>query len=171
MQLNESVVVASAQYPFSFLKDWADYQIKLNTWFEQAAQQNAKLLVFPEYFAMELVTLLGADVYQSLDRQIAAIQSLHGDFVNLFSNLVVSYQVTVVAGIFPLQVSDQRVNNRCWVFHPDGSSDYQDKLLTTKFEFNELMHSRSRAGRSACWSQCRNLQARSCLSPWGVVVV
>ena len=82
-----TVKIAAAQYDISFLENWQAYQQKIERWVIEATVQDAKILVFPEYFSMELASLFGQEIYSSLSRQLAAMQSLHDDFTGLFKNL------------------------------------------------------------------------------------
>mgnify|MGYP001819434255 FL=1 len=58
--------IAAAQYPLDELRSQAEYEAKITRWVEEAAGAGAKLLVFPEYGAMELASLAGADVAADL---------------------------------------------------------------------------------------------------------
>ena len=58
--------IATAAYPLDVLTSWAQYEDKLAHWVAEAAVQGAELLVFPEYAAMELATLDGAEVAADL---------------------------------------------------------------------------------------------------------
>ena len=51
--------VAAAQYPLDWFDAFSAYEDKMSGWVEEAAQAGAKLLVFPEYGAMELTSLAG----------------------------------------------------------------------------------------------------------------
>ena len=53
--------IATSAYPLDFHRNWADYAAKIETWVADAAGQGAELLLFPEYGAMELATLAGAE--------------------------------------------------------------------------------------------------------------
>lgn len=131
---SEILRLAAAQYDISHLSSWVDYETKINNWFAQAVASGSQLLVFPEYFSMELASLFGPEVCQSLSRQLVEIQSVLPDFVNLFGKLCQQYGVYVAAGTFPVQQADGSYRNRCYFFSPDGRSDYQDKLQMTRFE-------------------------------------
>ena len=54
-----TVKIAAAQYNISFLENWAAYQQKIEGWVAEATTQDAKILLFPEYFSMELASLFG----------------------------------------------------------------------------------------------------------------
>ena len=65
--------IATAAYPLDVLTSWAQYEDKLASWVAGAAQYGAKLLVFPEYGAMELATLAGLDVAADLEASLFAV--------------------------------------------------------------------------------------------------
>jgi predicted amidohydrolase len=129
-----SVNIAAAQYNISFLETWQDYCDKAALWVEEAAQQDANILVFPEYASMELASLFDEAVYSSLSKQLEAMQSLHDDYVALYQSLAVQYQCYIQAGTFPVRIESGAYRNRAYLFMPDGRVDYQDKLMMTRFE-------------------------------------
>ncbi|TAL45597.1 MAG: amidohydrolase [Methylovulum sp.] len=129
-----SIKIASAQYDISFLADWLTYQDKAERWVADAAAQHAKILLFPEYASMELASLFGEDVYSSLSKQLAAMQSVLDDYIALFQGLAQRYQCMIQAGTFPVKTASGAYRNRAYLFMPDGSLDYQDKLMMTRFE-------------------------------------
>jgi predicted amidohydrolase len=129
-----NVNIASAQYNISFLTTWQDYEDKVAIWVEEAAQQDAKILLFPEYASMELASLFSMDIYSSLSKQLEAMQTLHNDYVALYQSLAEQYQCYIQAGTFPVRIDSGAYRNRAYLFMPDGSVDYQDKLMMTRFE-------------------------------------
>lgn len=129
-----TVKIAAAQYNISFLESWAAYQKKIESWVAGAAAQDAKILLFPEYFSMELASLFGREIYSSLSKQLAAMQSLHDDFTDLFKNLAQKYRCIIQAGTFPVGIDSGIYRNRAYLFMPDGRFDCQDKLMMTRFE-------------------------------------
>lgn len=129
-----NVNIASAQYHIGFLKYWQEYQYKITTWVAEAALQDAKILLFPEYASMELASLFETEVYSSLSKQLAAMQTLLDDYVSLFVALAVQYQCYIQAGTFPVRLESGEYRNRAYFFMPDGRVDYQDKLIMTRFE-------------------------------------
>jgi len=50
--------LAAAQYPITHFSQLADWQSHTARWVADAAGRGARLLVFPEYGSMELVSLL-----------------------------------------------------------------------------------------------------------------
>lgn len=126
--------IASAQYQVGFLENWQQYRTKIHEWVEGACRQGARLLLFPEYFSMELASIFGREVYSSLDRQLAEMQNLLPDFLNLYAELARSHGLHIVAGSFPVRVDDGSYRNRSYLLRPDGSHDFQEKLVMTRFE-------------------------------------
>ncbi|PZN83796.1 MAG: amidohydrolase [Candidatus Methylumidiphilus alinenensis] len=134
MSENKAFRLAVAQYDIGFLKDWSEYEAKVSRWITEAAGQGAKVLLFPEYFSMELASLFPEEVYKSLSRQLVALQTIYPDFLALYTEQAKRSGVYILAGSFPAQQDDGNYRNRSWLFRPDGSSDYQDKLQMTRFE-------------------------------------
>lgn len=134
-----NVKIATAQYDISFLDNWQAYIDKTTRWVKDAAEQGAKILLFPEYNSMELASLFGKDVYSSLSKQLESMQTVHADFVGLFQGLAQEYDCLIQAGTFPVKQDSGEYRNRAYLFFADGSVDYQDKLMMTRFE-NEQWH-------------------------------
>ncbi len=137
--MKTTVKLALAQYPIDWLDNWAAYTRKIETLVQNALLEGAEFLVFPEYFSMELASLFGAEVCACLEQQLDAMQSLHADFVALFERLARQHELHILAGTFPLRQADGRYRNRAWLFRPDGSRDYQDKLQMTRFESEQWL--------------------------------
>jgi len=132
--LINTLKLACAQYPIDFLNGWSDYEAKITAWVKDAYLQEVQFLVFPEYFSMGLSSLFEAEVYGSLAAQLDAMQELHTPFVELYTRLSAQFNVHILAGTFPLRVDNGEYRNRAWLFRPDGTRDYQDKLQMTRFE-------------------------------------
>ena len=126
--------IATAQYDIGTLAGWPEYEAKISQWVAEAARADARLLVFPEYFSMELAHLFPAAVYESLSGQLEALQELLPDFVRLFEAQAREHGVHIVAGSYPVRQTDDAYRNRAFLFYPDGRRDHQDKLQMTRFE-------------------------------------
>ncbi|MPY67079.1 carbon-nitrogen hydrolase family protein [Deinococcus sp. SDU3-2] len=134
---NTDVVrVAAAAYPVDRLPDWAAYEAKLSRWVAEAAGQGARLLVFPEYAALELIALLPPGLHHDILGMRPALQALLPDFLALHARLAREHGTGIVAGSYPVAHGDGYVN-RAYVFGPDGTYSHQDKLLMTRFEAEE----------------------------------
>lgn len=136
--------IAAAQYDIGFLGAWENYRAKLNRWVDDAVANNANILLFPEYGSMELASLFEKDVYSSLEKQLAALQTLHDAYVDLYQTLARQHGIIIQPGTFPVQTGSGEYRNRAYLFLADGSYDYQEKLQMTRFENEQwLIHSGS----------------------------
>ena len=139
--------VAAAQYPIGFLESWEAFEAKIARWVGEAAAAGARLLVFPEYFSMELASLFDEPVRRSLSAQIDAMQSLLPRFRELFAGMAAAHGVVICAGSIPVRVEDGGYRNRCFLFDADGRGDFQDKLQMTRFEKEQWFIARGDALR------------------------
>lgn len=125
--------VAAAQYPIGFLARWGEFRDKVTQWVEEAAREGARLLVFPEYFSIEITSTFGEEVCKSLPLQLERLQRTLADFLALFRELAQAHQVYICAGSYPV-AEDGRYYNRAYFFWPNGHCDFQEKLQMTRFE-------------------------------------
>lgn len=134
MSADKSFRLAAAQYDIGFMPDWSTYQAKAGRWVAEAAGEGAAMLLFPEYFSMELASLFSEEIYKSLSQQLVALQTVYPEFLSLYQGLAQRHGVYLLAGTYPVRQEDGSYRNRSWLFRPDGSSDFQDKLQMTRFE-------------------------------------
>lgn len=129
----QQVTIASAQYPITEHPDFASWQRHTEKWVADAAIRGAELLLFPEYGAMELVSIFEDDIRNDIRRQIHALNDLKTDFCATFETLARKYGVIIVAPSIPVIEGSQKLN-RAFVFSANGLAGYQDKFFMTRFE-------------------------------------
>ncbi len=129
--------VATAAYNLDWLDSWAQYEDKLERWVRDAVGQGAELLVFPEYGAMELSTLDGAEVAGDLERSIHAVSDRMEDVRTLHQRLAREYKAYILGASAPVVDGSGRPVNRAALYTPDGRQDHQDKQIMTRFEREE----------------------------------
>jgi predicted amidohydrolase len=132
--MNTPFRIAAAQYPIDALADWDAYAAKIARWVADAANNGARLLLFPEYFSMELAAQFAPDVQASLAAQIKAMQALLPPWLDLFAAQARAHDVVICAGTFPVRQPDGSYRNRAHVLHADGRVEWQEKLVMTRFE-------------------------------------
>ncbi|WP_137699397.1 carbon-nitrogen hydrolase family protein [Marimonas lutisalis] len=125
--------IATAAYPLSWLSGWSDYEAKITQWVAEAVGQGADLLVFPEYGAMELASLSGAEAAGSVQGSIAAVGEWLEQANALFSRLSSERGVHILSPSAPLRDGDRTVN-RAGLFTPSSAVGWQDKQIMTRFE-------------------------------------
>ncbi len=126
--------IATAAYPLDILASWANYEDKVRSWVKDAAAQDAELLVFPEYAAMELATLAGLNVAGDLEQSIHAVSERLPAADRVHAALADEFGVHILAGSAPVTRDEGRPVNRARLFAPGGSVGVQDKQIMTRFE-------------------------------------
>lgn len=126
--------IATAAYPLDWLDSWSQYEDKQARWVAEAAGQGADLLVFPEYGAMELATLAGAEVAGDLERSLFAVSDRIAAANALHARLAAEYGVHILGGSAPVDAGGPRPVNRAHLFAPNGAVGHQDKQIMTRFE-------------------------------------
>lgn len=132
--------IATAAYPLDPFERWGDYSRKLETWVADGAGQGADLLVFPEYGAMELATLAGADVAADGEACMRAVSEMMPEVDALHGELAAKHGIMICAGSAP--VFDDEIGprpvNRVRLFTPEGGAAVQDKQIMTRYERDEM---------------------------------
>ena len=128
--------IATAAYPLDAMQSWAEYRSKIETWVADAAEQGAKLLLFPEYGAMELATLAGSDVAADGEACLRAVSDIMPEVDALHADLSRTYGVVICAGSGPVydEAISTRPVNRPRLFTPAGGMAVQDKQIMTRYE-------------------------------------
>lgn len=125
--------VATAAYPLDFLSSWAQYEDKIAAWVQEATKEQAQMLVFPEYGAMELATLAGAEVAADLEASLFAVSERLAAADALHIRLAADYNVHILAASGPATTASRPVN-RARLIAPGGAVGVQDKQIMTRFE-------------------------------------
>lgn len=130
--------IASAAYPIDWYNRWNDFVGKLRVWVRKAAEQEAELLVFPEYGVLDIASLADEQNAGNTARAIDAVTARIGDVDDLHASLASEFGVHICAGTAPLRTGEGRSVNRARLFTPDGGRGAQDKLVLTPFEREEM---------------------------------
>lgn len=126
--------LAAAQYPIDRFRAFADYEIKITRWVRDAAGNGARLIVFPEYGAMELASLAGPALASDLKGSIEAMQDFLPAAHDLHKNLARQLQTYICAASVPLRQNDGTFRNTARLFAPTGAVGTQEKQVMTRFE-------------------------------------
>jgi len=128
--------IATAAYPLDPLASWAEYAAKLSDWVTGAARAGADLAVFPEYGAMELAMLAGADAAGDLERSVHAIGAVMADAADLHADLAARHGLHILGASAPVfdPALGSRPVNRATLYTPTGARGHQDKQIMTRFE-------------------------------------
>ncbi|MBX2987800.1 MAG: hypothetical protein KF802_07870 [Bdellovibrionaceae bacterium] len=125
--------VAATQFDLKALHRPEDFWDRCEVLAAQAARDNAKMIVFPEYFTLSwLIAHEGPVFEKALEGFAAHEDEFHRELKALSNGL----HMGITAGTAPVRVGDHIVN-RCHVFLPDGRLFTQDKQRMTAVELNE----------------------------------
>lgn len=127
--------VAALQYfirPVSSFQQFAD---QVSGLVATAADYKAELVVFPEYFTVQLLTL--GDLRKPIREQVRDLAGQHGAFAELMSGLARKHGIYLVAGSIPAWGDDGGLHNDCLIFNRQGQHGLQGKLHMTRWETEE----------------------------------
>lgn len=132
----ERIRVASLQYFIRPVRTFGEFREQVAGLVETAADYKCQLLVFPEYFTVQLLTL--GDVKRPIDAQVRTLATQLPEFVETMSELAKHHGLHIVAGTIPaLSGTGDQVLNNSYFFSPQGTFGFQSKLHTTRFESEE----------------------------------
>lgn len=132
--MTRTLKIAAAQYPLDELASEAEYTAKITRWVEGAVVENANVLVFPEYGAMELAALAGPEAAADLQQSIDAVSDRLALQADIHRNLATKHGVFIVAASGPQRHADGRATNVAHIHAPSGKSGGYHKLMPTPGE-------------------------------------
>lgn len=129
--------VAALQYYIRPVGSFDDFADQVTALVAAAADYRARLVVFPEYFTTQLLTL--GDLDEPIDRQVRRLPAFVPRYVDLFQGLARRHEVHIVAGTILDRGEDggDVIHNDAYVFGPSGEHATQGKLHMTRFEKEE----------------------------------
>lgn len=130
-----TVTIATSQYPIGRPDRWEDWVDHFSGWVARGAELAPNgILVFPEYGALEIVSVRGAEAEADITRQIDVLSELAADIDSVHQRLAEQHRVFILAASLPLRLEDGRVVNRARLFAPSGEVGHQDKQIMTRYE-------------------------------------
>jgi predicted amidohydrolase len=134
--MEERIRVATLQYLIRPVERWEQFEAQVTGLVETAADYKCRLVLFPEYFTLQLLTL--GDVQAKIDEQVRRLAGFVPQYVELFSALAAKHNMYICAGTIPV-VDGDRIFNDSFFFGPDGAHRVQPKLHMTRFETEEWL--------------------------------
>ena len=132
MKTADRLRVASLQYELRPVQSFDEFAQQASDWVKNAADYKSQLVLFPEYFSLQLLGL--EDPAKPLPELIRAVSRHLDPAIQLFGELARRHQITIVAGTFPARGPGDLITNDCHVFSPQGGHGAQSKLHMTRFE-------------------------------------
>lgn len=132
----ERIRVGTLQYYIRPVRTFDQFREQVEALVETAADYKCHLMVFPEYFTIQLLTL--GNVRRPIREQVRDLAGQADRFTELMSGLARRHSLHIVGGTIPvLSGEDGLVYNECTVFGPGGGTGVQQKLHMTRFETEE----------------------------------
>ncbi|HVA94014.1 MAG TPA: carbon-nitrogen hydrolase family protein [Candidatus Dormibacteraeota bacterium] len=123
--------VAALQYFIRPVQSLDQFRDQVSGLIETAADYECNLVVFPEYFTLQLLTL--GDVKKPIRAKIRDLAGHLEVYLELMTRLARKHKVYVVGGTLPV-LEDDAVFNDAFLFSPSGEYATQGKLHMTRFE-------------------------------------
>jgi predicted amidohydrolase len=136
--------VASLQYFIRPVASVEQFREQVSSLVETAADYGAKLVLFPEYFTVQLLTL--GDVRRPIQEQIRDLAAHAEAFVEFMAGLARQHRLYLLGGTIPvIEASTGTLHNEAYFFGPDGRVGTQGKLHMTRFESDDwIVYPRNR---------------------------
>ena len=130
--------VASLQYFIRPVTSESQFRDQVSALVETAADYGCQLVLFPEYFTVQLLTL--GDVRLPIQGQIRDLARHGGAFIELMRELASRHKLYLLAGTIPvIQPETGELHNEAHFFGPDGQMGTQGKLHMTRFESEDWL--------------------------------
>ena len=132
----EKIRVASVQYYIRPVESFDQFRNQAEALVETAADYGCHLVVFPEYFTIQLLTTLG-EIRRPVVEQIRDLARQVPRYVALFTELAQRCSIYIVAGSIPTvdgEGRDGELHNESYLFAPSGDHGVQGKLHITRWE-------------------------------------
>ncbi|MCA8979639.1 MAG: GNAT family N-acetyltransferase [Planctomycetes bacterium] len=126
--------VATLQYFVRPIRNFSEFRDQVKSLVRTAADYECRLVVFPEFFTVQLLTL--GDIDRPMVDQIRSLADRADEFVDLMSGLAREHGIYIASGTIPIRdpKRPEKVYNDCFFFAPDGRYETQGKMHMTRFE-------------------------------------
>ncbi|MDH4036865.1 MAG: carbon-nitrogen hydrolase family protein [Candidatus Krumholzibacteria bacterium] len=132
----DRIRVATLQYFIRPISSFDQFRNQVAGLVETAADYKCHLLVFPEYFTLQLLTL--EDIRRPIHELVRSLALQRERFVELMSGLARKHRVYIAAGTIPSNgTEDGVIHNEGFFFGPSGGHTSQCKIHMTRFEKEE----------------------------------
>ncbi len=127
---------ASLQYFIRPVRTFDQFRDQVEGLVDTAADYKCSLLVFPEYFTVQLLTL--GDIRRPINEQIRDLAGQQEAYVSVMSEMARRRKMYIVGGTIPVRDPEtDKIHNECFFFGPSGDYGIQGKLHMTRFETEE----------------------------------
>jgi predicted amidohydrolase len=122
--------IACCQYQIEELSDWQSYVAKIEKLVASAKNEDAKILLLPEYAGVEIA----GNQFKNDHELFTAMQPFIPKYLKLFADLAQEFRIYIQPGTVIEEIVPNEFINRAYFFSPKGLYGYQDKLQLTEEE-------------------------------------
>jgi predicted amidohydrolase len=132
----DRIRVGSLQYFIRPVQSFEQFRDQVEALVETAVDYKCHLLVFPEYFTIQLLTL--GNVKRPISEQVRDLAKQVPRYVELMTALARKHRLYILGGSIPaMDDSTGPVYNHAFFFGPGGDYGVQGKLHMTRFEVED----------------------------------
>lgn len=130
------VRVAAVQYFLRKVQSYRDFEDQVSGLVETASDYRCKMVVFPEYFTLQLLTL--KNTRRPVPEQVRDLAREAPRFIETMGALAKEHGIYIVAGTTPVMAADgETMTNESFFFSPSGDHAVQGKMHMTRWEDEE----------------------------------
>ncbi|MEX0690272.1 MAG: carbon-nitrogen hydrolase family protein [Gemmatimonadales bacterium] len=135
----DRIRVATLQYFIRPVQAFEAFADQVTALVETAADYHCQLVVFPEYFTVQLLTL--GDIKRPMPDQVRDLARQVDRYTDLLSSLARTHALYIAGGTIPVMrdAGTDAVCNQAFLFGPTGEHGTQRKLHMTRFETEEWL--------------------------------
>lgn len=132
----DRIRVAASQYFIRPVQSFDQFADQVAAAVETAAGYHCRLLVLPEYFTLQLISLYPGK--RPIQEHIEYVSEYRVRYVELMQQLAGENGLYIVAGTIPVRDDETgRIHNDAYLFAPSGNYGVQGKLHMTRFEHED----------------------------------
>lgn len=128
---SSKVRIACVQYRVRKIETFEDFANQVEYFVETAADYRADFVLFPEFFSVQLLSVI--EPLTAIDGIRRLADDFTKPFIELMSRMASKYGLYIIGGSHPIQHGD-KLQNECLIFDPDGRYIAQPKLHITPSE-------------------------------------
>ncbi len=130
-ETSSKVRIACVQYKVRKISSFEDFAAQVEYFVETAADYRSDFVMFPEFFSVQLLSILEPMSSVQGIRRLAT--DFSEPFIELMSAMARKYGVYIIGGSHPIE-EDGALYNKCLIFDPEGRYISQPKLHITPSE-------------------------------------
>ncbi|MFP5114004.1 GNAT family N-acetyltransferase [Bacillaceae bacterium C204] len=124
------VRICVVQYMMKQINSFEEFATQVEYYTDVASDAESDFVVFPEIFTTQLMSFLHE---RSPSLAVQRISQFTEDYINLFTDLAVKYNVNIIGGSHFVE-EDEKIYNIAYLFRRDGTIEKQYKLHITPNE-------------------------------------